>query len=315
MAKVKNRRDNHVTKRPKSSAAYGESRGTRQVREERRSGKRDFAPETGRPYGGERGDRRGSYDRQDFREGGEEQNPNILIGRNPVTEALKSGREIEKLMVSSREGSMIKILAMAKDAGIPVMYVEKVAMDRVAGGRPHQGVIAYVSAYEYKELEDIFAKAQKRGEEPFLVILDGLEDPHNLGAIMRTAECAGAHGIIIPKRRACGLTEVVAKASAGAIEYMPVVKVTNIAQTIDELKEMGIWIAACDMGGEAYYKADLKGKLAVVIGSEGFGISKLVKDKCDFTVSMPMVGEISSLNASNAAAVIMYEARRQRDER
>jgi len=235
------------------------------------------------------------------------------VGRNPVTEALKSGREIDKLVVSSTEGSMIKILAMAKEKGIPAMKVEKAAMDRIAPGQAHQGVAAYTSPYEYAEMEDIFARAKAAGEEPFIIILDNLEDPHNLGAVMRTAECVGAHGVIIPKRRACGLTETVAKASAGAIEYMPCVKVTNIAQTIDELKERGIWVAACDMGGQEYYKADLKGAIAVVIGSEGFGISKLVREKCDFVVSMPMVGKITSLNASNAAAVIMYEVRKQRD--
>ena len=238
---------------------------------------------------------------------------NIIVGRNPVTEALRSGREIDKLMVSSEEGSMKKILAKAKERRIPVMKVEKSAIDRIAEGKAHQGVAAYVSAYAYAELEDIFRIAEERGEDPFIIILDNLEDPHNLGAIMRTAECAGAHGIIIPKRRACGLTEVVAKASAGAIEYMPCVKVTNIAQAIEELKERGVWVTACDMGGQEYYKADLKGKLAVVIGSEGSGISRLVKEKCDFVVSMPMVGRITSLNASNAAAVIIYEVRKQRD--
>ena len=238
---------------------------------------------------------------------------NIIVGRNPVAEALKSGRDLDKLMVSAEEGSVRKIIAVARDRGIPVMRVEKTALDRIAPGQAHQGVCAYVSAYSYAQLEDIFRIAEERGEDPFIIILDNLEDPHNLGAIMRTAECAGAHGIIIPKRRACGLTEVVAKASAGAIEYMPCVKVTNIAQTIEELKERGVWIAACDMGGQEYYKADLKGKLAVVIGSEGFGISRLVKEKCDFVVSMPMVGKITSLNASNAAAVIIYEVRKQRD--
>lgn len=238
---------------------------------------------------------------------------NVIVGRNPVREALKSGREIDKLMVSSEDGSMKKILALAGERRIPVMKVEKSAIERVASGQIHQGVAAFVSAYEYAELEDIFSLAEKRGEDPFIIILDNLEDPHNLGAIMRTAECAGAHGIIIPKRRACGLTDVVAKASAGAVEYIPCVKVTNIAQTIDALKEKGIWVAACDMGGQEYYKADLKGKIAVVIGSEGFGISRLVKEKCDFVVSMPMVGRINSLNASNAAAVILYEVRKQRD--
>ena len=202
---------------------------------------------------------------------------------------------------------------MAKDAHVPVMYLDKVALDRAANGQNHQGVVAYVSQYKYSEIDDIFNLAEKRGEDPFIVILDNLEDPHNLGAIMRTAECAGAHGIIIPRRNSCGLTEVVAKTSAGAIEYMPVVKVTNIAQTIEDLKKRNVWVAACDMGGQEYYKQDLTGKLAVVIGSEGFGISRLVKEKCDFVVSMPMVGKITSLNASNAAAVIIYEVRKQRD--
>lgn len=243
----------------------------------------------------------------------EKEKSNIIVGRNPVTEALKSGRDIDKLMISTEDGSMKKILALAKERRIPIMKVEKSALDRLAPGQAHQGVCAYVSAYVYAELEDIFRIAEERGEDPFIIVLDNLEDPHNLGAIMRTAECAGAHGIIIPKRRACSLTEVVAKASAGAIEYMPCVKVTNIAQTIEELKERGIWVAACDMGGQEYYKADLKGKLAVVIGSEGFGISRLVREKCDFVVSMPMVGRITSLNASNAAAVIIYEVRKQRD--
>ena len=243
----------------------------------------------------------------------EKNNINIIVGRNPVTEALKSGRDIDKLVVSAEDGSMKKILALAKERRIPVMKVEKSAIDRIAEGKAHQGVAAYVSAYAYAELGDIFRIAEERGEDPFIIILDNLEDPHNLGAIMRTAECAGAHGIIIPKRRACGLTDVVAKASAGAIEYMPCVKVTNIAQAIEELKERGVWVAACDMGGQEYYKADLKGKLAVVIGSEGSGISRLVKEKCDFVVSMPMVGRITSLNASNAAAVIIYEVRKQRD--
>ncbi|MCI8608480.1 MAG: 23S rRNA (guanosine(2251)-2'-O)-methyltransferase RlmB [Firmicutes bacterium] len=245
--------------------------------------------------------------------GQEQQNTNIIIGRNPVMEALKNDREVDKLLISSREGSMIKILALAKEKSVPVIMVEKAAIDRIAAGRPHQGVAAYISPYKYAEMEDIFALAKARDEEPFIIILDNLEDPHNLGAIMRTAECVGAHGIIIPRRHACGLTEVVAKASAGAIEYMPCVKVTNIAQTIDELKEQGIWTAACDMGGAIYYETDLKGKLAVVIGSEGAGISKLVREKCDYVVSMPMVGRITSLNASNAAAVILYEVRKQRD--
>lgn len=244
---------------------------------------------------------------------GEEKRDNVIFGRNPVTEALKSGREIEKILMSSSEGSAIKIAAMARERKIPVIKADKTALDRLSGGGAHQGVAAYISAYEYKTIEDILAKAEHAGEEPFVIILDNLEDPHNLGAIMRTAECAGAHGVIIPKRNACGLTETVAKTSAGAIEYVPCVRVTNIVRTMEELKKLGFWIAACDMGGQDYYRADLTGKLAVVIGSEGDGISKLVKENCDFTVSMPMVGRITSLNASNAAAVLMYEVRKQRD--
>ena len=304
MAKVKNRRDNHNIKRPKSSAGYGESGGTRELREKRapkEPQKRSFDRSYDRPS-------RAKNDRPAF-----EKDENVIIGRNPVTEALKAGREVDKLLVTSREGSMIKILAMAKEQGIPVMYVEKAALDRISGGQAHQGVAAYVSPYSYSTVEDILARAAERDEDPFIIILDGIEDPHNLGAIIRSAECAGAHGIIIPKRHSATLTETVAKASAGAIEYMPVAKVTNIAQTIDELKDMGIWVAACDMGGMEYYRSDVSGKIAVVIGSEGFGISKLVKEKCDFVVSMPMVGKINSLNASNAAAIIIYEIRKQRD--
>jgi 23S rRNA (guanosine2251-2'-O)-methyltransferase len=309
MAKVKNRRDNHNIKRPKSHAGYGESAGTGEMRASASRGRQTGAAKGGRSYAANDVRPRSSEDRRDDRE----PDANIIIGRNPVTEALKAGREVDKLLVTSREGSMIKILALAKEQGIPVMYVEKAAIDRIAQGRAHQGVAAYVSPYAYSTVDDILANAAERDEDPFIIILDGLEDPHNLGAIMRTAECAGAHGIIIPKRHSCGLTETVAKASAGAIEYMPVAKVTNIAQTVDELKERGIWVAACDMGGTEYYRTDMSGKIAVVIGSEGFGVSKLVREKCDFVVSMPMVGKITSLNASNAAAVVIYEIRKQRD--
>lgn len=324
MAKVKNKRENHTTKR----GTYGYGYGPKETAGGNRSGQ--GSQRAGRRSAPDRNDRRNEFSSEERKARYAEFSPekqyrahtgadggtlpaHVIVGRNPVAEALKSGREIDKLVVSATEGSMIKILAQAKERGIPVMKVEKAALDRLSQGQAHQGVAAYISPYAYSELEDIFARADARGEDPFIIVLDNLEDPHNLGAIMRSAECAGAHGIIIPKRRACGLTEVVAKASAGAIEYMPCVKVTNIAQTLEELKERGIWIAACDMGGQNYYEADLGGKLAVVIGSEGFGISKLVRDKCDFVVSMPMVGRITSLNASNAAAVILYEVRRQRD--
>ena len=328
MAKVKNKRENHTTKR----GTYGYGYGPKETEKGSRGGRGEKQARSGREGFAERENHGRVFSPQERKDRGMEFSParrkptqaeadfeqpsgNVIVGRNPVTEALKSGREIDKLLVSATEGSMIKILAQAKEKGIPVMRLEKAALDRLAQGQAHQGVAAYVSPYAYSELEDIFALAEARGEDPLILILDNLEDPHNLGAIMRSAECAGAHGIIIPKRRACGLTEVVAKASAGAIEYMPCVKVTNIAQTIDELKARGLWIAACDMGGQNYYEAELTGKLAVVIGSEGFGISKLVKEQCDFVVSMPMVGIITSLNASNAAAVLVYEVRRQRDLR
>ena len=238
----------------------------------------------------------------------------MITGRNAVLEALKSDREIEKLIVAKgAEGSIRKITGMAKDKKIPIQYREKAALDRIAGRNSHQGVIAQVSEYTYCTLDDILRRAEERGEDPFIMILDGLEDPHNLGAVMRTAECCGAHGIVIPKRRSAGITETVAKASAGAGEYMLCARVSNIGQAIDQLKERGMWVAACDMGGKAYTEQDLTGSLAVVIGSEGTGISRLVREKCDFVVSIPMKGKITSLNASNAAAILMYEVVRQRE--
>lgn len=240
-------------------------------------------------------------------------NNDLIIGRNPVMEALKSGREIDKLLIAKdAEGSIKKIIGMAKDRNLFYQFVEKTALDRVADGKAHQGVIAYVSDFEYCDVEDIIDNARQMNEDPFIIILDGIEDPHNLGAIIRTADGAGAHGIIIPKRRAAGITDVVAKASAGAIEYVSVAKVSNIVQTIDRLKEKGVWIGACDMDGTSYDKTDLKGSLGLVIGAEGQGISRLVKEKCDFTLSIPMSGRISSLNASNAAAILMFEVKKQR---
>ena len=264
-----------------------------------------------RPARGERGTRtaKAQRDLDEVRE----TNTNLIIGRNSVNEALKAGREIDRILVSSEEGSMKVLIAKAKERGIPVMKSERQALDRISQGQPHQGVAAYVSSYSNASVEDILEKAADKGEDPFLIVLDGIEDPHNLGAIIRTADCAGAHGIIIPKRHSAGLTDTVAKASAGAIEYVPVAKVSNIAQTLDSLKEKGIWVYACDMDGENYTDQNMKGGLALVIGSEGFGISRLVKEKCDFTVSIPMRGHVNSLNASNAACCVMYEVRRQRD--
>lgn len=237
----------------------------------------------------------------------------IIIGRNAVLEALKNNREIEKItLAKGAEGSVKQIAAKAKDKHIPLYYSDKNRMDKAASGGAHQGVIAVVSDYRYCTVDDILKRAESRGEDPFIMILDGLEDPHNLGAIMRSAECAGVHGIIIPKRRSVSVTETVAKTSAGAVEYMLCARVTNIAGEIEKLKKRGIWIGACDMGESLYYSQDLTGPIALVIGNEGSGISRLVKEKCDFTVSIPMKGSISSLNASNAASILMYEVVRQR---
>ena len=237
----------------------------------------------------------------------------LLIGRNPVMEALKSGRGITKLMVlRDAEGSVKKILGMAHDKNIPVQTVERAVLDRAAYGGPHQGVVAHVSDYEYSEVSDILELAAERNEPPFIIILDGIEDPHNLGAIIRTADAAGAHGIIIPKRRAAAVTATAEKAAAGAASYVHVARVTNISQTIEDLKKEGVWIAAVDMDGDIYTEADFTGPIAFVTGSEGSGISRLVKEKCDFCLSIPMKGGVNSLNASNAAAILMYEAVRQR---
>ena len=237
-----------------------------------------------------------------------------IIGRNPVAEAIKSGREIDKIMVKKGEieGSLRPIIKKARDMGIPVIEADRNKLDQIAEGGNHQGVIAYVASHEYASIDDIFENAQKKGQPPFIVILDKITDPHNLGSIIRTANCAGVNGIIIPKRGSVGLSEVVAKTSAGAIEYVPVCKVTNIAQTIDQLKERGVWVAGAEAGGDAMYKTDLKGSMALVIGSEGEGISRLVKEKCDFLVEIPMFGDVNSLNASVAGAILMYEIVRQR---
>jgi len=237
----------------------------------------------------------------------------ILIGRNPVTEALRAGRPIEKILVQEGAGGAAgKLIALAKENGVRIERVRKSDLEKLVGKEPHQGILAIASAHAYASMDDIFRRAEEAGEPPLIVVLDGIEDPHNLGAILRTAECAGFHGVIIPKRNACGLTEIVAKSSAGAIEYVPCVRTVNIARTLEELKERGVWIYACDMDGENYTDCAMTGAAAVVIGAEGKGISRLVKEKCDFTVSIPLRGRIQSLNASNAAAVLMYEVVRQR---
>ena len=238
----------------------------------------------------------------------------IIIGRNPVVEALKSGRVIDKILIKKGkyEGSIVSVVKKAKENGVIIQEVEKQKLDAISGGENHQGVIAYVSAYEYSSLEDIFNAAQKKDEPPFIIMCDKITDPHNLGAIIRTANCVGAHGVIIPKRNSATLNSVVAKTSAGAVEYTPVVKVTNLASTIDLLKKRGVWVGAADMDGSDMHKTNLTGPICLVIGSEGSGVSRLVKEESDFVVSIPMCGDINSLNASVAASVLMYEILRQR---
>lgn len=241
-------------------------------------------------------------------------NEEYLIGKNPVIEALKSNREINKILIAegSQRGQMQQVTKLAKEANVLVQFVPKKKLDQITDGN-HQGVLAYVAAYEYAEMDDLFALAEKRNEPPFFLLLDEIEDPHNLGSIMRTADAAGAHGIIIPKRRAVGLTATVAKASTGAIEHIPVVRVTNMARTIDELKDKGVWIVGTDASGNQDYRSlDGTLPLGVVIGSEGKGMGRLIRDKCDFLVQMPMVGHVTSLNASVAAALLMYEVYRKR---
>ena len=236
-----------------------------------------------------------------------------IIGRNAVTEALNSDREIEKIILAKgAEGSIKKIEGKAKAKKIPLYYSDKSRMDRDADGGNHQGVIAVVSDYEYATVEEILDVAKQRGEDPFVILLDGLEDPRNLGAIMRTAECAGAHGVIIPKRRAVGLTATVARTSAGALNYTPVARVTNLKKTVEDLKKQGLWFVCADMDGTVMYDLDLKGPIGLVIGNEGEGVSRLMKENCDFVAGIPMKGDIDSLNASVAAGVLAYEIVRQR---
>ncbi len=244
----------------------------------------------------------------------EQRGEDIIAGRNAVSEALRGGRTIDSLYVvrGTHTGSLSALIAKAKDKGINIKEADSKKLDFMCGNANHQGVVAVAAVKEYATIDDIFKLAEERGEAPFLIVADELEDPHNLGAILRVAECAGAHGIIIPKRRSVGLTYAVGKASAGAVEYVPVARVTNIASAIDELKQRGVWIYAADMDGENWCSVDYAGPAAVVIGSEGFGVSRLVKEKCDFVISLPMKGKINSLNASVACGIICYEIARQR---
>lgn len=239
----------------------------------------------------------------------------IIFGRNSVSEAIKAERPLDSILVArgERGGSVPKIIADAKNADIPVKEVDRKKLDYMCGHANHQGIIAVGAVKAYCSVDDIFACAEKRGESPFIIVCDEIEDPHNLGAIIRTAEAAGAHGVIVPKRRSAPLSFAVSKTSAGAVEFMNVARVTNIPQTVEELKSRGVWVYCADMDGEVFYNADLKGSVALVIGSEGKGVGRLVKEKCDAVLSMPMKGKINSLNASVAAGILMYEISKQRD--
>lgn len=237
-----------------------------------------------------------------------------IEGRNAVMEAFRSGKPIDRLFVldGCQDGPVKSIVREAKKTDCIITFVKKERLDQISATEKHQGVIAYAAAYEYAEVEDILKAAKEKDEPPFIILLDNIEDPHNLGAIIRTAHQAGAHGVIIPKRRAAGLTATVAKVSAGALNYLPVAKVTNLSTTIDELKEQGLWFVCADMDGELMYKLNLKGPIGLVIGSEGEGVGRLVKEKCDFIAKIPMFGKVDSLNASVAMGVMAYEIVRQR---
>lgn len=241
-------------------------------------------------------------------------NESMIEGRNAVIEALRSGRPIDKIYIQDgcQDGPILTIKREARKKDVLIKYAAKERLDQMSETGKHQGVIACAAAYEYAEMDDLFRLAQQKDEPPFFILLDNIEDPHNLGAIIRTANLAGAHGVIIPKNRAAGLTAVVARTSAGALNYTPVVKVTNLAKTIEELKERGLWFVCADMDGTRMYDLDLKGPIGLVIGSEGEGVGRLVKEKCDLTAAIPMKGDIDSLNASVAAGVLAYEIVRQR---
>jgi 23S rRNA (guanosine2251-2'-O)-methyltransferase len=237
-----------------------------------------------------------------------------IFGRNPVLELLKSDKSINKILIAvgSEKGSVVEIIKAAKQKRVPIQQVERSHLDKMFPGQKHQGVAAMVAPVDYVEWQDILERAREKNEDPLIIILDEIEDPHNLGAILRTADAVGAHGVIIPKRRAVPLTEGVAKASAGAVEYVPVARVANIVQVIEKLKKEGCWVAGTSLKGTLLYEQDLKGPLVVVIGSEGKGLAKLTEEKCDFLVRIPMLGQINSLNASVATGVVLYEVARQR---
>lgn len=241
-------------------------------------------------------------------------NESMIEGRNPVIEAIRAGREIEKILVQDglKDGPVLTIKREAAKKEIPIRYVDKTRLDQISETGKHQGVIAYAAACSYADIEDLFKKAEEAGEDPFFILLDGIEDPHNLGAIIRTANLSGAHGVIIPKNRAASLTATVARTSAGALNYTPVAQVTNLTRTIEDLKKRGLWFVCADMDGTVMYDLDLKGPLGLVIGNEGEGVSRLVREACDLKAAIPMKGDIDSLNASVAAGVLAYEIVRQR---
>ena len=243
-----------------------------------------------------------------------EAKPDLIIGRNAVSEAVNSGRELDTLLLmrGTQNPALLRLASMAKEKGAVVKEVDSKKLDYMCGGANHQGVAAFVAVHEYSSVDDILAFAEEKGEAPFIVICDEIEDPHNLGAIIRTAECAGVHGIIIPKRRSAALNFTVGKTSAGALEYMRVARVSNLVSTIEDLKQRGVWVYGADMNGESYKKIDFSGATALVIGNEGKGLGKLVREKCDVIVSLPMKGNINSLNASVAAGILMYEAMKDR---
>ena len=292
-----------------------QGRGSRQTKEERES--RPASKSTTRPSKSQPRPV-SEADRQGFRPL-EDELPYLIMGRNGVREALRSGRSIDRILVTKeQDGSLGELVNMARDRNIQLREVDRAKLDELCmpfghGNKPgnHQGIVAQVPGVDYCEVEDILAVAKARGEAPFLILLDGIEDPHNLGSILRSAECAGAHGVILPKRRSASLTAAACKASAGAVEYIKVARVANLVEAMRRLKRQGIWLAGADMQGTPMDRADLKGPLGLVIGSEGSGLGKLVQESCDFLVSIPMSGHLDSLNAAVAAAILMFEKKRQ----
>ena len=278
---------------------------------ENKEHKKDYRKESGKDF---RKNTKADNDIDAAEQGNDEPNVNLIEGRNVILEAMRSGTQLDRIFIQEglRDNTVASIIKLAKQKGVIFDYVKKERLSKLSPDGNHQGVVAYAAAYDYVSVEDILAIAEKKGEPPFIIILDEIEDPHNLGAIIRTANLAGAHGVIIPKRRAVGLTAAAAKASAGAYVYTPVARVTNISKTIDELKSKGMWFACADMQGQRMYDVNLTGAIGLVIGNEGSGVSRIVREKCDYLVSIPMFGQIDSLNASVACGVLAYEIVRQR---